>query len=100
MAILIVLSGLPVLSFLSRPLSHSARLFADMLAGHITLKVFTGFVALLGTSLGAIGWISGIVPLVLTVALTALELPVAFLQAYDFAVLTCIYFNDAIHPGH
>jgi len=88
------------ISFLSRPLSHSVRLFANMLAGHITLKVFAGFVALLGTSLGAIGWIGGVVPLAMTVALTALELLVAFLQAYVFAILTCIYLNDALHPGH
>ncbi|HVI80170.1 MAG TPA: F0F1 ATP synthase subunit A, partial [Candidatus Acidoferrum sp.] len=89
-----------IISFLTRPLSHSVRLFANMLAGHITLKVFEGFVALLGGSLGAIGWIGGILPLALTVALTALELLVAFLQAYVFAILTCIYLNDAIHPGH
>jgi F-type H+-transporting ATPase subunit a len=89
-----------IISFLSRPLSHSVRLFANMLAGHITLKVFAGFVALLGTSLGAIGWIGGIVPLASTVALTALELLVAFLQAYVFAILTCIYLNDALHAGH
>jgi F-type H+-transporting ATPase subunit a len=89
-----------IISFLSRPLSHSVRLFANMLAGHITLKVFAGFVALLGTSLGAIGWIGGIAPLALTVALTALELLVAFLQAYVFAILTCIYLNDALHAGH
>jgi F-type H+-transporting ATPase subunit a len=89
-----------IISFLTRPLSHSVRLFANMLAGHITLKVFAGFVTLLGTSLGAIGWIGGLVPLALTVALTALELLVAFLQAYVFAILTCIYLNDAIHPGH
>ena len=76
------------MSFLSRPLSHSVRLFANMLAGHITLKVFAGFVVLLGTSLGTIGWIAGVVPLAMTVALTALELLVAFLQAYVFAVLT------------
>jgi F-type H+-transporting ATPase subunit a len=89
-----------IISFLSRPLSHSVRLFANMLAGHITLKVFAGFTALLGTSLGAIGWIAGVVPLALTVALIALELLVAFLQAYVFAVLTCIYLNDTLHPGH
>jgi F-type H+-transporting ATPase subunit a len=89
-----------IISFFTRPLSHSVRLFANMLAGHITLKVFAGFVALLGTSLGAIGWIGGMLPLALTVALTALELLVAFLQAYVFAILTCIYLNDAIHPGH
>jgi F-type H+-transporting ATPase subunit a len=85
-----------VFSFLLRPVSHSVRLFANMLAGHIALKVFAGFVA----SLGTIGWISGVMPLALTVALTALELLVAFLQAYVFAILTCIYLSEAIHPGH
>jgi F-type H+-transporting ATPase subunit a len=89
-----------IFSFFLRPISHSVRLFANMLAGHIALKVFAGFVAMLGVSLGAIGWIGGIMPLALTVALTALELLVAFLQAYVFAILTCIYLNDAIHPGH
>ncbi len=89
-----------IFSFLLRPVSHSVRLFANMLAGHIALKVFAGFVAMLGASLGAIGWIGGVMPLALTVALTALELLVAFLQAYVFAILTCIYLNDAIHPGH
>src|SRR5437016_2977153 len=89
-----------IFSFFLRPISHSVRLFANMLAGHISLKVFAGFVAMLGTSLGAIGWVGGVMPLALTVALTALELLVAFLQAYVFAILTCIYLNDAIHPGH
>ena len=88
-----------VLSFLSRPVSHSVRLFANMLAGHITLKVFGGFVTMLG-ALGVLGWVGAILPLGLTIALTALELLVAFLQAYVFAILTCIYLNDAIHPGH
>jgi F-type H+-transporting ATPase subunit a len=88
-----------VMSFLSRPLSHSVRLFANMLAGHITLKVFAGFVTMLG-SLGIIGWGAAVLPLGLTVALTALEFLVAFLQAYVFTILTCIYINDAIHPGH
>jgi F-type H+-transporting ATPase subunit a len=98
--ILPLVVAIEIISFLSRPLSHSVRLFANMLAGHITLKVFAGFVALLGTSLGAIGWIGGIAPLALTVALYALELLVAFLQAYVFAILTCIYLNDALHAGH
>jgi len=71
-----------------------------MLAGHIALKVFAGFVAMLGVSLGAVGWVGGMLPLALTISLTALELLVAFLQAYVFAILTCIYLNDAIHPGH
>jgi F-type H+-transporting ATPase subunit a len=88
-----------VLSFLSRPISHSVRLFANMLAGHITLKVFAGFVTMLG-GLGFVGWIGAALPLALTVALTALELLVAFLQAYVFTILTCIYLNDALHPGH
>jgi len=89
-----------IISFLTRPLSHSVRLFGNMLAGHITVQVFAGFVALLGTSLGVIGWIGGLAPLALTVALIALDLLVAFLQAYVFAMLTCIYLNDALHPGH
>ncbi len=88
-----------VLSFLSRPISHSVRLFANMLAGHITLKVFAGFVTMLG-GFGIAGWLGATLPLAMTVALTALELLVAFLQAYVFAILTCIYLNDAIHPGH
>ena len=89
-----------VLSYFLKPVSHSVRLFANMLAGHIALKVFAGFVAMLGFSLGAIGWVGGVLPLALTVALYALEILVAFLQAYVFAILTCIYLNDAIHPGH
>ena len=89
-----------VFSFFLRPVSHSVRLFANMLAGHIALKVFAGFVAMLGVSLGAIGWIGGMAPLALTVAIYALEILVAFLQAYVFAILTVIYLNDALHPGH
>ena len=100
LAVLPLVVFIEVLSFFLKPVSHSVRLFANMLAGHIALKVFAGFVAMLGTSLGAIGWIGGMVPLALTVALTALELLVACLQAYVFAILTCIYLNDAIHPGH
>jgi F-type H+-transporting ATPase subunit a len=88
-----------VLSFLSRPISHSVRLFANMLAGHITLKVFASFITLLG-GLGIFGMLGATLPLALVVALTALEVLVAFLQAYVFAILTCIYINDAIHPGH
>jgi F-type H+-transporting ATPase subunit a len=100
MYILPLVVTIEIISFLTRPLSHSVRLFANILAGHITLKVFAGFVALLGTAFGAIGWLGGVAPLALTVALTALELLVAFLQAYVFAILTCIYLNDALHPGH
>jgi F-type H+-transporting ATPase subunit a len=89
-----------VFSFLLRPVSHSVRLFANMLAGHIALKVFAGFIPLLAAGLGVVGWIGGTLPLGMVVALTALELLVAFLQAYVFTILTCIYLNDAIHPGH
>jgi F-type H+-transporting ATPase subunit a len=88
-----------VLSFLSRPISHSVRLFANMLAGHITLKVFASFIILLSGA-GFFGMVGATLPLALVVALTALEFLVAFLQAYVFAILTCIYLNDAIHPGH
>ena len=88
-----------VLSFVSRPISLSIRLFANMLAGHITLKVFAGFVVLLGSA-GFLGVIGAVLPLLGTVALTALEFLVAGLQAYVFAILTSLYINDAIHPGH
>jgi F-type H+-transporting ATPase subunit a len=88
-----------VLSFLSRPLSLSVRLFANMLAGHITLKVFASFIIML-SAFGVAGWIGAIIPFAMTVALTALEVLVAFLQAYVFAILTCMYLNDAIHPSH
>ncbi len=94
-----VIVVIELLSFLSRPLSHSVRLFANMLAGHITLKLVASFVVMMG-GIGVLGWIGAIAPLALTVALTALELLVAFLQAYVFTILTCIYLNDAIHPGH
>ncbi|KQW21255.1 ATP synthase F0F1 subunit A [Afipia sp. Root123D2] len=97
--ILPLIMVIEVISFLSRPVSHSVRLFANMLAGHITLKVFAGFVASLG-ALGAAGIFGAVLPLAMTTALTALEILVAFLQAYVFAILTCIYLNDALHPGH
>ncbi|NJO56402.1 MAG: F0F1 ATP synthase subunit A [Rhodospirillales bacterium] len=89
---------LEVISFLSRPISLSVRLFANMLAGHIALKIFAGFV---GTLLAGGVWaILAPLPLALTVALTALEVLVAVLQAYVFAVLTCIYLADAVHGAH
>ncbi|MBX9590644.1 MAG: F0F1 ATP synthase subunit A [Hyphomonadaceae bacterium] len=87
-----------VISFLSRPVSHSVRLFANMLAGHITLKVFGGFVVMLLGS-GSFAALAPI-PLAATIALTALEFLVSFLQAYVFTMLTCMYLNDALHPGH
>jgi F-type H+-transporting ATPase subunit a len=97
--ILPLVTFIEILSFISRPVSHSVRLFANMLAGHISLQVFAGFVVMVA-GLGALGWFGAVIPLALTVALVALELLVAVLQAYVFAILTCIYLNDAIHPGH
>ncbi len=88
-----------IISFLLKPISHSVRLFANMLAGHIALKVFASFVIML-SAVGILGVFGAVLPLGLTIALTALELLVAFLQAYVFAILTCIYLNDALHPGH
>ncbi len=93
-----ILVPIEIISFVSRPVSLSVRLFANMLAGHIALKIFAGFVA---TLLAAGVWkVLSPLPLALTTALTALELLVAFLQAYVFAVLTCVYLGDAVHGGH
>ena len=88
-----------IVSFLSRPISLSVRLFANMLAGHITLKVFAGFVMQL-VGAGALGIGLSILPMLMTIGITALEFLVAFLQAYVFTVLTCMYLSDAVHPGH
>ena len=88
-----------IISFFSRPLSHAVRLWANILAGHLVLKVFAGFVPAMAAAGGV--WIgASILPLIMTVALYGLEFLVAFLQAYVFALLTCIYLNDALHPGH
>jgi F-type H+-transporting ATPase subunit a len=88
-----------ILSFFLRPVSHSVRLFANMLAGHIALAVFASFIPLLA-GLGIAGYLGAVLPLGMVIALTALELLVAFLQAYVFTILTVIYINDALHPGH
>ena len=96
--VLVVLVPIEIISFLSRPISLSVRLFANILAGHITLAVFGGFVLML---IGAGAWsILSPIPLLAITALYALELLVACLQAFVFAVLTCVYLNDALHPGH
>ena len=98
LVILPLVVAIEIISFLSRPVSHSVRLFANMLAGHITLQVFGAFVMLL---LGAGGWaLIAPLPFLMTIAMFALELLVAFLQAYVFAILTCMYLNDAYHPVH
>lgn len=96
--VLIIVTPIEVLSFLSRPVSHSLRLFGNILAGHIVLKVFGGMVVAL---LGAGAWgFAAILPFGMAVALTGLEFLVAALQAFVFAVLTCVYLHDAMHPGH
>jgi len=87
-----------IISFFSRPLSHAVRLWANMLAGHLVLKVFAGFVPMMAAA-GFVGVLGAILPLGMTVGLYALEFLVSFLQAYVFALLTCIYLNDALHPG-
>ena len=84
-----ILIPIELISYLSRPISLSVRLFANMLAGHTLQKVFAGFVLPLG--------FAGVLPLAFIVALTGLEILIAFLQAYVFAILTCLYINDAIH---
>ncbi|PHZ86308.1 F0F1 ATP synthase subunit A [Paremcibacter congregatus] len=89
LALMPLLVVIELVSYLSRPISLSVRLFANMVAGHTMLKVFGGFVVALG--------VLGVVPFVFIVALTGLELLVACLQAYVFAILTCMYLNDALH---
>jgi F-type H+-transporting ATPase subunit a len=93
MLMLPLLVVIEVISYLTRPLSLSVRLFANMMAGHTMLKVFGSFVVALGL-LG--GWLA----LAFMVAFTGLEILIAFLQAYVFAILTCIYLNDALHMHH
>ena len=91
--LLVILVPIEVISDFVRPFSLSIRLFANMLAGHTMLKVFGGFVVMLGI-------LAGWAPLAFIVALTGLELIIAFLQAYVFTILTCLYLNDAIHMSH
>ena len=84
-----LLVPIEIISYLSRPISLSVRLFANMLAGHTLLKVFAGFVISLG--------MFGVFPLAFVVALTGLEIVIAMLQAFVFTILTCLYLNDALH---
>lgn len=88
-----IIVPIELISYFIRPISHSVRLFANMMAGHTMLKVFAGFVV----GLGALG---GWAPFAFVVAFTGLEVVVAFLQALIFTVLTCIYLNDALHMHH
>lgn len=91
-ALRIVLAAIEVISYFVRPVSHSIRLGGNMIAGHAVLKVFAGFAGALG--------IGAIVPIFAITAMYGLELLVAVIQAYVFAILTCVYLNDALHPGH
>ena len=89
MLMLPLMIPIEIISYLSRPISLSVRLFANMMAGHTMLKIFAGFIVPLG--------IFGVAPLLVDVALTALEVLIAFLQAYVFTILTCLYLNEAIN---
>ena len=94
-----LLVPIEIISFLSRPLSHSIRLFANMLAGHTMLFMFGTFVVSLAAAGGALTALS-VLPLIGIIAVAALEFLIAFLQAYVFAILACIYLNDALHLHH
>ena len=91
-----LLVPIEILSYLSRLISLSVRLFANMVAGHVMLEVFAAFVVMLGAA-GWIGWVPAGLSLAINVVLVGFEFLVAFLQAYVFAILTCIYLHDAVH---
>lgn len=92
-----LLVPIEILSYFFRPISLGLRLFANMTAGHTLLKVFAGFAAGFVASMGALGVLPALIPMAATIALTGLEFLIAFLQAYVYAVLACIYLNDALH---
>ena len=92
-----ILVPIEIVSYCFRPVSLSLRLFANMTAGHTLLKVFAGFIGAFVASIGALGILPGLIPLIAVVGLTGLEFLVAFLQAYVYTVLACIYLNDALH---
>lgn len=99
--LLFIVTPIEIISFLSRPISLGMRLFANMLGGHVALKVFAGFVPSLAVALGGVGMLmGGLLVMPLIVGVTALEFLVAFLQAYVFAMLTCVYLNDALGEAH
>ncbi|MEI7573410.1 MAG: F0F1 ATP synthase subunit A, partial [Phenylobacterium sp.] len=93
---LLLVVPIEVISFLLRPVTLALRLFGNMLGGHVALKVFAGFVVSL-SAMGAVGIVGSVLPLVGVVALTSLEFLVGFLQAFVFAVLTCVYLNDVVN---
>ncbi len=92
LALRIILGAIEVISYFVRPLSHSVRLAGNMMAGHSVIKVFAGFAGALG--------VGAVLPILAITAVYGLEIMVAFIQAYVFAILTCVYLNDALHPGH
>jgi F-type H+-transporting ATPase subunit a len=92
LALRIVLAVIEVISYFVRPLSHSIRLAGNLMAGHAVLKVFAGFAGALGAG--------AVIPIVAITAIYGLELLVACIQAYVFTILTVVYLNDALHPGH
>ena len=102
---LILVTPIEILSFLLRPVTLALRLFGNMLGGHVALKVFAGFVVSLGAlaatgGVATLGYVAAALSLGGVVALTALEFLVAFLQAFVFAVLACVYLNDVVNLGH
>jgi F-type H+-transporting ATPase subunit a len=95
--VLPLLIPIEILSYLIRPISLSVRLFVNMMAGHIMLKTFAGFVI----ALSSFQILAGAAPLALTIALSGLELAIACLQAYVFTVLSCIYLQECLEdPAH
>ncbi|MEM6666981.1 MAG: F0F1 ATP synthase subunit A [Pseudomonadota bacterium] len=97
--IYILLTPIEIISYFARPLTLAFRLFANMLAGHIMLKLLVSFAAIMAGA-GFLGIVGAAATVLLTVAITALEFLVAALQAYVFAILTCVYLSDALHPSH
>lgn len=88
-----------IISFFSRPITLSVRLFANMVAGHVLLKVIAGF-AIMFATMGGVAWLGTVLPIAFNVAVIGFEFFIAFIQAYVFAVLTCIYLKDTVEISH
>ncbi len=88
-----------IVSFISRPITLSVRLFANMVAGHVLMKVVAGFGIMFAT-MGGLGWLGSLLPVIFNVAIIGFEFFIAFIQAYVFAVLTCIYLKDTVEIAH
>lgn len=95
-ALLPLMVPLEILSYFIRPVSHSVRLFANIMAGHAMMKVFAGFIVMMGTAMGVLGFLLGLIPLAMLVVMTGFEVFVALIQAYVFALLTVVYIRDAL----